>query len=686
MENKRRKRSALDKFSSWCFKTLGKSPIGKFFTSYENVNDKFLGNTSEEKSKTRRAEKTRDARIKRSNTKRKYRLAKMLENNIFAKIVPPIYHFFLRISVSSYASAFLSMGAVALTMFLLNYFGVLTLGNFTVTHKMLILPAILIILSFPMVFIRRSLASAILSIKIFSIITFGFLGVDSENIKNCAYKSRFLSTGISLIIGSALGALSYFIKKPEYVLFALSLIIFAYVIFRTPEIGVILIIFTLPFVNILVTEVAIIYVLIAYIVKIILHKRVITFEYFDIWPAFAIFIMIAFGIDYQNPLNSLPIISMNVTILVSYFLIANLIRSKDWFKKCIFALTSSAFIAATIGIIQAILGTLSVYFPEIGDFSMYESTVNSVFSTYNSFSQYMVIAIPFALVHIFAERKDTSKLGGFLIAVVLSMGLLVARSKSAFIGILVAVLLLLIVYNRNFIYLAFLAVVTPIGLFFGFRNNEYVLRFLRTFDFLREFDPKDKINQLKDGLLTWLDSPFGKGAGGLGVEHDSFLVQILLEYGIVVFIALAVCAIMFARLVFSYCAKEASRKREIYCSAGFCALCGIFATGIFANVWADTKIMLLSIICMALSFAYIKIEREGHTVKEIGNDLSRASIDIQLSDDDEYDLVSEKSRIRLAKPKKKRKMVGDMSVTQEVKIKDGFEDDDDAPDDDEDRV
>ena len=86
MENKRRKRSALDKFSSGCFKTLGKSPIGKFFTSYENVNDKFLGNTSEEKSKTRRAEKTRDARIKRSNTKRKYRLAKMLENNIFAKI------------------------------------------------------------------------------------------------------------------------------------------------------------------------------------------------------------------------------------------------------------------------------------------------------------------------------------------------------------------------------------------------------------------------------------------------------------------------------------------------------------------------------------------------------------------------------------------------------------------------
>lgn len=685
MESKRRKRTALDKFSSWCFKTVGKSPIGKFFTSYEKVNDKFLGNSNDDKSKSRKSDSIREKKIKRSSS-RKYRLAKMLENSVFAKIIPPIYHFFLRISLSNYAATFVSMGTVALTMYLLNYFGVLTLGNLAVTHEMFILPGLLIIVGFPWLFFRRSLASAILSLKIFSIITFGFLGVDSENIKNAAHKSRFLSTGLSLIIGAALGAASYFIKRPEYILFVFALIIFAYVVFRTPEIGVILIIFTLPFVNILVTEAAIIYVLVAYAVKIILHKRVITFEYFDIWPAFAILIMIIFGIDYQNPLNSLPIISTNVTILVSYFLIANLIRSKDWFKKCIFALTSSAFIAATIGIIQAVLGALSVYFPRFEEFSVYESSVNSIFSTYNSFSQYMVIAIPFALVHIFAERKDFSKLGGFLIAVVLSMGLIVARSKSAFIGILVAVLLLLIVYNRNFIYVALLAVVTPIGLFFGFRNNEYVLRFLRTFDFLREFDPKDKVNQLKEGFSAWLDSPFGKGAGGLSAEYDSFLVQILLEYGIVVFVALAICVIMFARLVFSYCAKEHSRKREIYCSAGFCALCGVFATGLFANVWADSKIMLLSIICMALSFSYIKIEREGHTIKEIGNDLSRASVDIQLSEDDGYELLSENSRIRLAQPKKKKKTVGDMSVTQEIKIKDGFDDDDDVSDDDEDRV
>ena len=685
MENKRRKRSALDKFSSWCFKTLQKSPIGKFFTSYEKVNDKFLGRSSNEKVKSKRAEKVREKRAKRLSPSRKYRLAKMLENSVFTKIIPPIYHFFLRVSLSNYASVLVSMGAVTLVMYLLNYFGVLTLGNLTVTNELFILPASLIIIGFPMVFIRRSLASAILSIKIFSVITFGFLGIDSENIKNCAHKSRFLSTGLALVIGSLLGAISYFIRNPEYLLFVFSVIIFAYIVFRTPEIGVILTIFTLPFVNIVITQIAIIYILIAYAVKVILHKRVITFEYFDIWPALAIIIMIIFGIDYQNPLNSIPTICTNVTILVSYFLIANLIRSKDWFKKCIFALTSSAFVAATIGIIQAVLGTLSVYFPQFGDFSMYESTVNSIFSTYNAFSQYMVIAIPFALVHIFAERKDVSKLGGFLIAVVLSMGLLVARSKSAFVGICVAVLLLLIVYNRNFIYLALLVIVAPIGLFFGLRNNEYVLRFLRTFDFLREFDPKGKLNQLKDGFVEWLESPLGKGAGGLGEEYDSFLIQILLEYGIVVLVALIVCAIMFARLVFSYCSKEQSRKREIYCSAGFCALCGIFATGVFANVWADPKIMLLSIICMALSFAYIKIEREGHTIKEMGNDFSRASIDIQLSEEDEYDLVSEKSRIRLAQPKKKRKMVGDMSVTQEIKIKDGF-DDDDAPDDDEDRV
>ncbi len=671
---KRKKRTALDKFSGWCFKLLKKSFIGKYFTSYEKANEKFQKITKKEP--------------KYSHVPRKNRIARILENNVFAKIIPTAYHFFLRVKVSNYATALVAMGAVSLTMYILNYLGFLSLGGFDATIPMFILPALLIIIPFPYLFSRKSTANAFLTNKLFSFVVFSFLGADDAGVKDAAQKPRISSTMLSFLLGAGLGALSYILQKPEYILFTISIILFAYIVFRTPEIGVVLTIFTLPFVNIFITKISIIYIIFCYLIKLILHKRIITFEYFDIWPTLAIIVMIFTGLNYQDPASSLPKIASNLIILVSYFIISNLIRSKDWFKRCIFALTSSAFICAMVGIVQAVLGTVYAYFPIIGDFSMYENNVTSIFSTYNAFSQYMIIAIPFALVHIFAERKDMSKIGGFFISVVLATGLLVARSKSAFLGIFVAVLLLLIIYNRNFIYLALVAIVTPIVLYFSLRENGYVMNFIRTFDFFRDFDPYGKLLYLKDGLVAWLDAPFGKGIGGGAGEYDSFFIQLLTEYGIIMVIAFAACAIVFAKMVFSYCAKEKGRHRKIYCSAGFCALLGIFFTGAFANVWGDEKIMLFSIICMALSFAYIKIEREAQSRLEVKNDYSQAFVEIELADEEYREYVLNRKYVRAPKKMKSKMKSKSKNYFDSLNIKTKknkyLENDDDE--DDEDRV
>jgi hypothetical protein len=215
---KRRKRTAFGKFSAWCFKVLKNSFVGKYFTSYEKANDRFQKITKKE--------------LKKSHLVRKNRIARLLENNIFAKIIPCVYQAFLRIRVSNYATAAIGMGSVSLTMFILNYLGKFTLGNVTVTIPMFILPALLIILPLPYLFSRKSLAQAFLENKILHAIAFGFLGIDSEAIKDKAAKPRVSSTMLSFLIGISLGTVSYFIEKPEYVLFALAIILFSYVFVR----------------------------------------------------------------------------------------------------------------------------------------------------------------------------------------------------------------------------------------------------------------------------------------------------------------------------------------------------------------------------------------------------------------------------------------------------------------------
>ena len=107
---KRKKRTALSKFSSWCFKILQGSFIGKYFTSYEKANNKFQKITKKEK---------------HTHVPRKNRVARALENNVFARIIPRVYHAFLRIGVSNYATAAVGMGAVSLTLYILNYLGLL---------------------------------------------------------------------------------------------------------------------------------------------------------------------------------------------------------------------------------------------------------------------------------------------------------------------------------------------------------------------------------------------------------------------------------------------------------------------------------------------------------------------------------------------------------------------------------
>lgn len=666
---KRKKRTALGKFSAWCYKMLNKSFIGKFFTSYEKANDKFEKITKKEVNKT--------------HTPRKNRLAKALENNVFARIIPCIYHAFLRIKVSNYATVVVGMGAVSLTMYILNYLGVWSLGNFKATETMFVLPAILIILPIPYLFSRKSLAQSFLTNRPLNFIVFKFFGADYEAVRDSAVKNRVSSTMLAFLIGAGLGALSYFIQKPEYVLFGISILIFAYAIIKTPEIGIILTIFTMPFVHMLIIKWIILYVALAYSLKLILHKRVISFEYFDIWPTLAIIGMIFCGIDYQNPKNSLPTIGSNLIILISYFLIANLIRSKDWFKRCIFALTSSAFICAIVGIAQVLLGVLSAYLslnlPLFGDCSGYLNGANSLFTSSTAFAYYMVIAIPFALIHIFAERREAKKVGGFFIAMILTLGLVVARSNPAIIGIFFGVLLLLLIRHRNYMYLALFAIVTPIVLYFTLRNNEPVLNFLNTFDAFRAMDPAGKLEELKAGFNLWRESPWGLGIGASG-EHNSLLIQLLLDYGIVMAVLFAMCIIMFARLVFSYCAKEKGKHRKIYCSAGLCALFGIFVTGIFENVWKDQKIMLLSIVCMALSFAYIKIERELNAQKIVRNDFSQASVDIELEDDEYHEYVLGRKYVRA--PRKLKSKINNKIHHLKIKTKKKTTDNDDEDDDD----
>ena len=619
MEYKHKKRSAFSKISAWVFKVLGNSFIGKFFKSYDKANEKFVKSS------------VKNAKNRHSPRRKKFERA--LGNNLFARIIPRFYHFLLRISTRSYAAVFLITGLIIFALYFMN--GKTLLTEIEVNVISFITSIVLILVSFPFLFSRKTLAGTVTSNKLISLIAFKLLGIYEDACYEVDKGERVNATTATIIFGFAFGITSYFIT-PLVLLGLVLAFILAYAIFRTPEVGVIVVILTLPLAAPIVTQIVLGYVCLAYVVKAILRKRVYSFEYLDIWAIVFAVIFTVFGIDYQNILGSLPIVISNLSIFVLYFVVSSLIRSQEWFDKCIGALTISGVFVAIGGIFQALLGFASSYFDVLEIFDVYGTMIPSTFGDNHVFAQFLVIVIPFGLVHTFTKRRQIPKMLGFLISASLLIGITVANSKSAIFGILVGVLVLLIMYNRNFIYLALCALAALVASVFIINENYQIKEYVLSLGIFENIDPVSKFDSIWEGIVQIfsLRGFLGTGVGTVTGDEQSFLIQLGIERGICALVVFALFAIMFTRLVISY--QETTKNhpnRKVISGAGLCALIGLFSAGIFVNVWANEKIVLLSILCVSLSFAYIKIEKERvHSSYYYKNELSRASLEVEVEE------------------------------------------------------
>ena len=636
MEIKHKKRSAFSKLSAWVFRILGKSFIGKFFKSYDKANEKFVKNS------------VKNAKNRYSPRKKGFERA--LENNFIARIIPRFYHFLLRIATRSYAAVFLIMGAIIFALYFLN--GKTLINEIKVDTISFITSIVLILVSFPFLFSRKTLAGTVTSNKLISLIAFKLLGIYEDTCYEVDKGQRVNATTATIIFGFAFGITSYFIT-PLVLLGLILVFILAYAIFRTPEVGVIVVILTLPLADPMVTKIVLGYVCLAYVVKAILRKRVYSFEYLDVWAIVFAVIFTVFGIDYQNILGSLPIVISNLSIFALYFVVSSLIRSQEWFDKCITALTVSGVFVAVSGILQVLLGLASSYFDFMHVFEVYRTMIPSTFGDNNVFAQFLVVVIPFGLVHMFTKRRQIPKILGFLISLSLLAGITVANSKSAIFGIVVGVLILLIIYNRNFIYLAGSVLMALVAAVFVINENYQIKEYVLSLGIFKNIDPVSKLNSIWEGLLQIfsLKGFLGTGVGTITGGDQSFFIQLGIERGICALVVFVLFAIMFARLVISY--QETTKNhpnRKVISGAGLCALVGLFSAGIFVNVWANEKIVLLSVLCVSLSFAYIKIEKERvHSSYYYKNEFSRASLEIEVEEAVKHENKNSRKYVRAPK-------------------------------------
>ena len=637
MENRQRKKSVFDRFILWLLAVLQRSFIGRFFTSYDKANDRF----------ERIVKETRHTNGKG--------FASFVEKNRLINCVPKIVQFLMRVPLRDYGIMMFMSGAVVTVLYPIN--DMILFIN--VTFDMFVLGAAICVASIPLLFSSRSLAANVLSSKLFCALLFDFLGMDSEGFRVASEKGKVNFATFSFLIGASLGVASYFILPTNTLLIVLALVL-AYSTIRTPEVGAVVTILLIPFINIGITCICVAYTFVCYIIKVSLGKRIFKFEYFDLWISITILIITLVGINYKDPLSSLMDVAANLIIMLSYFLFANLIYSKEYFRRSVVAFTTSSLIVSIIAVIEAIMGKVAENFSVLQKIFPLDSEIAATFDSSRVLAHFMVIAIPFALVHMISERSDATKFGGFLMSALFVAALVLTDSPAGLLGLLVGVLLIFVFYKKHAIYLlAFVAIAVPV-LYFALPDA--AINAIFSWGPLSGVSIPSEFLYIKDTFFKVMEYPFGINIAGVSMSEafgegyvDSIPLHLLAKYGIVGALAFLALAVMFVRVTLSYAVKAKNEYRRVNGCAGLCSILALLSVGIFANVWIDKKIFLLFVTIVALSFAYIKIEREEEVVSMGQIDISMATVDIQLREAAKHKIPTRTSYVHVPKTKKNSK-------------------------------
>ena len=653
-------RSKFDRASSWIFTKLKESFAGRMLTSYETLNKGF-------EAKVKNKKKTKDK--KKFEAKRQ--IARVFEHSFFVNKIPVLMSHLLRTSVRDIGISLFSMGFIMFIMYPIQGF----ISVLTVPFSTLIMGIAMSLCAIPLLFSTKSLAECVLSCPPIEAVLFKWLGMKKDGFRAAKEQSAHHAPNVSLIIGVVLGALAHVIS-PTTIIITISVLCLAYAVLSNPESGLVLLLFFLPFLAISHLIIITLFVDICFIIKYLIGKRTFKFELYDV-VILGVFLLLGYGYGVSADIGSSHMgVLTNIALALCYFAVVNLIRSKDHYRRCIGALTISVALTSLVGVLQFAFGKLGITWQGIEAFANIKERITSSFYDADVFAIYIGVTIPFIMLLIFSSSRVYQRIFGiFTLGLVLTC-IVMSESRAALIAAGIEILLFLLIYNRNFIYLIFAVGATIPILYYSLPAN--MLEAISEFgsSSIPSSAGKEFLNRLSADIF--LSRPYGMGIGEgnlirmcekLGIEAEisdlgNLYLQILASFGIFgIIIALAI-AIMYLILTLTFCANAKNRYRRINGAAGFISFVGILVAGFYCYSLKSPELVFITFITMGLTFAYYKIERELNRPAKIYVDITAASVDIAIPSELIKNTTPKRKYVRA--PLKKKKTAPKKSPLEEL--------------------
>lgn len=597
---------ALEKFSNWIYRKIDGSLIGGFFTSYKAENAKSKASAAHDIYKKAKLSDRVYTPVKRI-------IARATENSAILSFLKNILDGFLSSSMKSYG---IFMFSSALYSAIVYIFRVFYFGSAEVKASHIITLIVMLIASVLMIASRQTLASSLLSSPTASFVLLNIVGIRREALEGrVAKRDRF---DIPFIAGLIFGLSSIFVR-PLAIIFAMLALVAAYLVLIKPEFGVFLIIVCLPFTQTMTLVSAVIYTLVCFCIKVARGKRSVKFELLD--AVVLIFLgLTAMGGIVSCSKGSIRPALVYCAFMLGYFLVVNLIRSREWVMRCVYGLIASCSAVALYGLFQNFFGIADATWHDTRIFDGISGRVVSTFENPNVLSEYLIMCIPITLAAVILASAPKRRFSLVCSLAVSLVCLVYTWSRGAWLGFLIGAVLFMLMYSNKTLAVLivcsaavpFLPAVIPPNIverFLSIGNMSDGSTIYRTNVW------RSVLEMIKDYWRSGIgigEEAFAKVYGLyalLGVENaphsHSLYLQILVELGIVGLIAFIVLIVIWSQSVFGLHVRE-RRGEKLYSNAVFCGIVAVLAQGMTDYVWYNYRVFLMFWLLLGLGAAIRK--------------------------------------------------------------------------------
>lgn len=587
----RRRESVLIAFFTLIANTVSRTVKNSFFssllTSYDNVAELFRASFLYSLFSGKPSE------FFKSFKKRVRRLA---TDSVLAKGFSSLVSALLLIKTRIYGLILFAFGISSLFVhfFIAPYFSVYAFSIYTPFIAIgVILVSLFLIIS------GKTLLQAILGSRLLSAFSFKLLGLTrpSQWENECIE----LSGSGSVVLGLLLGFLTVAFPIQSILLFLLSAI-YALIVIKSPEAGLISLFLLAPFASLSTLAGAISVISVSYIFKVACGKRTLMLEFPDLFVGIFAVMLIFGGIVSFGKHESTLIYALFTVI---YFIAASILRSERWFRRSVSAIVITGCAISVYAIIARALGeTLGFKLDvtletDVGDASA------SVLSSFSVLSYFVLILGIFMLAYLLICKQRLTRFILTVTCLAAAAFMFLTLPKGAWLAAIVACVLLLLLWkSRTAIYMLMICLILPFLPALNISSVEGALG-----SAVSSYERLD----LWNAVIRMLGDV---GIGGIGIGKDAFtsvysayfigntgnashagslLLQITVSlgiFGLLTFLAI-IFFILQGSLSYGRSCSDKFGFNRIICYAGMCGIIASFIWGISEFIWYDPRTMLL---------------------------------------------------------------------------------------------